>query len=119
MKKKLGNLKGVLFFFLFFVFSTTGGYAQTYTGIQAEMATYGTNCNSYHDYAWHVNKVCGRKQSCEYKIDHKVIGDPAYGCAKSFFLKWRCFDKNGYVSLSRDEWVEQEASGKVLNLVCP
>ncbi len=94
-------------------------WAQLYTGIQAEMATYGTNCNSYKDYAWHVNKVCGRKTSCNYKIDHTVIGDPAFGCAKSFFLKWRCFDKNGYVSIARDEYVPQEASGKTLSLVCP
>lgn len=94
-------------------------HAQVYTGIQAEMATYGTNCGMYHDYAWHVNKVCGRKMSCDYRIDHRVIGDPAVGCRKSFFLKWRCFDKNGYVTLARDEFVEQEASGKMLRLVCP
>lgn len=116
---KRNGIRFFLFIVLLGISNLPAATLYARSGIQAEMANYGTNCGHYKDYGWHVERVCGGKTYCEYKIDHNVIGDPVYGCAKSYFLKWRCFDKYGYVTIARDEWVKQEASGKTITLACP
>jgi hypothetical protein len=38
----------------------------------------------------HIAKACNGKAECTYAVDHKVIGDPAYGCQKTYVVTYRC-----------------------------
>ena len=55
------------------------------------IATYGENCGAPRGNATeHIARACLSKPSCDYMIDHKVIGDPKVGCRKTFTVDWRC-----------------------------
>ena len=40
----------------------------------------------------HLQQLCEGHSSCTYRVDYKVIGDPAYGCQKDYVAEWRCGD---------------------------
>lgn len=77
-------------------------------------ATYGKNCGVRNGNVTHyLRSSCNNKASCSYRINHKKIGDPAYGCKKDFMVKWQC--TNGQV---KKTFLAPEASGKSLILKC-
>src|SRR5437879_1917742 len=60
-------------------------------GIEVVAGTYGGNCkapdgNKTDD----LRQACAGKQSCTYRVDVQLIGDPVYGCAKDYVAAWRC-----------------------------
>jgi peptidoglycan/LPS O-acetylase OafA/YrhL len=60
-------------------------------GLKLVSATYGANCGAAPGNATKsIRKFCSGKQSCEYIVDVNVLGDPAGGCAKSFFTEYTC-----------------------------
>lgn len=79
-------------------------------------ATYGANCGvSAGNVTRHVAGVCSGNRSCSYKIDHKVIGDPAKGCAKDFVIRYQCGSGS---SGQYDGELRPEASGSSIRLDC-
>ena len=57
--------------------------------------TYGLNClnaDAKNNKIQHLKDSCNGKQSCTYKVDHGVIGDPAVGCQKEYDYKYECTD---------------------------
>ena len=59
--------------------------------IKIESATYGANCGvAKGNVTAHIAKQCDGKTKCRYVVNHKIIGDPAYGCAKTYIVRYRC-----------------------------
>ena len=49
------------------------------------------NCRAAHGNATaHLHQACDGRAECAYRIDYKVIGDPAYGCQKDYVAEWTC-----------------------------
>jgi hypothetical protein len=87
--------------------------------ISVQSAIYGPNCRVFHNVTAHLASACnsGNGQRCEYRIDHRVIGDPTVGCAKDYVYRWSCVggdDRDVHESV-----VYREASGKTAILTCP
>lgn len=60
-------------------------------GIHIVAGTYGKNCGSPRgNKSRHLKQACEGKRDCVYVIDHRVIGDPNYGCGKNYIAEWRC-----------------------------
>ncbi|WP_437316437.1 hypothetical protein [Sorangium sp. So ce385] len=77
-------------------------------------ATYGANCGtSSGNQTYNLARACNGLTYCQYAIDHRVIGDPAYGCAKEYYARWQC--GRGDV---RSTAVPAEASGRTVTLDC-
>ncbi|WP_437723923.1 hypothetical protein [Sorangium sp. So ce861] len=77
-------------------------------------ATYGANCGtSPGNQTYNLARACNGLTYCQYAVDHRVIGDPAYGCAKEYYARWRC--GRGDV---RSTAVPAEASGRTVTLQC-
>ncbi|MCP4686978.1 MAG: hypothetical protein GY859_02950, partial [Desulfobacterales bacterium] len=38
----------------------------------------------------HIARQCNGKPNCKYTVSHKIIGDPARGCAKTYVVRYRC-----------------------------
>jgi len=56
--------------------------------------SYGQNCGARHgNTTSHLQQMCAGQPSCTYRVDYKVIGDPAYGCQKDYVAEWRCGDE--------------------------
>lgn len=59
--------------------------------IRVSSATYGLNCGvASGNVTDHIAAQCNGRQSCNYTIDHKIIGDPAKGCAKDYRVTYSC-----------------------------
>ena len=59
--------------------------------IKIESASYGANCGvAKGNVTAHIAKQCDGKTKCRYVVNHKIIGDPAYGCAKTYTVRYRC-----------------------------
>jgi len=89
--------------------STTAG------SINILSATYGPNCpgvTSNNDKL--ISTQCNKQFNCTYLINYLVIGDPAVGCAKDYFVNYTCHD-HGKV---RDVNIPGEATGKSIDLSC-
>lgn len=77
-------------------------------------ATYGTNCGAPQgNQTYNLAHACNGLTYCEYAVNHRVIGDPAYGCAKEYHARWRCAPGD-----VRSTTVPAEASGKPVTLRC-
>jgi hypothetical protein len=79
-------------------------------------ATYGGNCRAPRgNVTGHLASSCEGRTACSYRIDYRVIGDPARGCSKDYIVEWSC----GGV-LQRNATAPAEAGGgkQVLNLSC-
>lgn len=81
-------------------------------GITVNSAIYGGNCGRPLDATADVAARCDGRFVCNYRVNHRRIGDPAYGCAKDFQVSWSC---GGY---SYRGGAFPEASGKVIGLRC-
>ena len=59
--------------------------------INVQGATYGANCGApANNVTGHAKKTCDGRGTCDYRVDHQVIGDPAYGCQKNYTVTWTC-----------------------------
>lgn len=60
---------------------------------------HGPLCHRGHLW-WQLRCVLGERDrtpgqglpACDYRVDYRVIGDPAIGCGKDFVVEWRCSD---------------------------
>jgi hypothetical protein len=88
---------------------------------------YGRNCqgmgfmasppDARPDRTAHLAQVCEGKTSCEYDVDHTVIGDPAVFCGKIYEATWQCV--SGATRTSHMATLPAEASfGPNLKIVC-
>ncbi len=77
--------------FLIFV-EAPGSYAKDHTQpINVISATYGGNCGVRRGNATsHIARHCNGRLTCQYTVNYRVIGDPAYGCEKDYIVKYRC-----------------------------
>jgi hypothetical protein len=74
-----------------FRFSHSSSSGGTPGGIRIESATYGGNCGvAKGNVTTHIARQCNGKPRCRYTVDHKIIGDPAPGCAKTYTVRYRC-----------------------------
>ncbi len=54
-------------------------------------ATYGLNCGAPRGNATsHIAQACDGTSKCDYRIDVNVLGDPRYGCPKTYEVEYRC-----------------------------
>ncbi len=87
-------------------------------GIQIISATYGGNCGvKQGNVTSHIASQCNGKKQCDYTVDHKVIGDPAYGCAKTYTVEYRC--NNNPNRLHQSLSPEAGWGNKAVKLRCP
>lgn len=101
---------------------TQGGEASKNTiyfnckdGIKIDKASYGLNCNvAGGNITSHVHNQCNEQSGCAYKVDHKIIGDPAKNCSKDAQIIFRC-GKNGK---PKTVYLKHEASGKTARFGC-
>lgn len=83
--------------------------------IKVVKAEYGVNCKAKNpNVIAHIASACNGKPTCNYQINHTLIGDPAPGCAKNYNVAWEC----GTPGQGRARGVAAEASGKTVPLTC-
>lgn len=59
--------------------------------VQVLSATYGGNCRAAQGNVTNfLAAACDGKESCSYRVDYAVLGDPAPGCAKDYVATWKC-----------------------------
>ncbi len=59
--------------------------------IRVYAGTYGGNCGApYGNATDDLAAACDGREVCEYTIDYRIIGDPAYGCRKDYVAEWQC-----------------------------
>jgi hypothetical protein len=78
-------------------------------------ATYGANCGAARgNVTGHIAGQCNGRASCDYRVDHTVIGDPVYGCAKDYRVTYSCGPSN------KEGFAGPEAGfGSIVQLRCP
>ncbi len=83
--------------------------------INVVAGTYGRNCGAQHgNKTSHLAAQCNGKKDCSYRIDHTVIGDPAYGCGKEYIAEWRC----GSGPIRSTKAKAEAGFGSVIKLMC-
>lgn len=86
-------------------------------GIATIEATYGANCGAAAGNATaKVAEVCDGRASCLYRIDVRVLGDPANGCAKDFRVTWRCAQNPAEKAVASPKGVG--VRGETVELAC-
>lgn len=84
--------------------------------IRVVAGTYGQNCGvPYGNATSHLAAQCNGKNQCSYKVDYRIIGDPAIGCAKGYLAEWRCGNGPKKSAAAPGE----AGFGAVLTLSCP
>ncbi len=59
--------------------------------IHVVAGSYGPNCRAPRgNVTAHLAEKCDGRPECAYRIHHWLIGDPVYGCAKSYIAEWTC-----------------------------
>jgi hypothetical protein len=82
--------------------------------IRVQDATYGGNVGaSYGNATRSVSRQCDGRSSCDYYISVNELGDPAWGQAKDFQVRWAC--GNGR---PLSQYVRPEANGQHVYLAC-
>ena len=99
-----------------FLSSSVRPRAMPTKGIKVDSATYGANCGAPLNNALrHIETACDGKDSCQYVVDVKNLGDPAQGCGKSYILTYQCLPEKKSTTLI----LPGEAGlGAVANLSC-
>jgi peptidoglycan/LPS O-acetylase OafA/YrhL len=60
-------------------------------GLRVVAASYGENCGARPLNATRALRLaCDGRSECHYIVDVNALGDPAAGCAKSFFVQYAC-----------------------------
>ncbi len=85
--------------------------------IRVEGATYGASCpQAPIGNAWHaLAQSCNARPTCSYTVLQTVLGEPAFGCAKSFSVEWSCIGTSGTQVFN----IPAEANGQTASLTCP
>lgn len=84
-------------------------------GINVISGTYGENCGAeYGNATPHLAEQCDGLRQCSYRINYKIIGDPARGCQKDYIARWRC--GNGPVHTTSAS--PEAGEGSVITLFC-
>lgn len=79
-------------------------------------ATYGANCGvPANNVTAHARQACDGRDRCDYRVDHTLIGDPAYGCQKDYSLDWSCGGAQRFTVKAAPE----AGFGSVVTLSCP
>ena len=79
-------------------------------------AIYGGNCGHPIGVVQNLAAACEGKSRCDYRVDHRVLGDPAVGCRKDYVYRWQCGYGTGHrVQIAS---VDGEASGRTAALRC-
>merc|ERR1712096_29970 len=52
--------------------------------IKVTYAKYGANCGRGSSQTYNLGRACNGKRRCDYRIRHRIIGDPHRGCAKNY-----------------------------------
>jgi hypothetical protein len=88
-------------------------------GIVVVGATYGGNCGAQRgNVTDHLASSCNGRDTCSYRVDYEVLGDPVSGCVKDYEANWRCGD-NPTVRNTRTTAQQGEAGfGVVVSLSC-
>ena len=83
--------------------------------MQIVSATYGLNCGAPQGNATsQITNACSRASTkCDYVIDVNALGDPKFGCAKTFEVQYQC-SGGATQTLS----VPAEANTKTVTLQC-
>ncbi len=59
--------------------------------ISVTAGTYGLGCGALRgNVTQHLANTCDGQESCRYRVDHHVIGDPVPNCAKEYIAEWKC-----------------------------
>lgn len=83
--------------------------------IRIMSATYGASCGiSSGNATRNVSALCDGRKSCSYKVSYKVLGDPAYGCKKDFFVSYYC----GRTGPLQAKAPAEAGYGSVVSLAC-
>jgi hypothetical protein len=87
------------------------------SSIRVVAATYGKNCGAqYGNVTRDLAAVCDGKSTCEYTIDTRTMGDPAFGCPKDYFAEWQCENNPQKGNLSV---LPEAGNGTAIVLRCP
>jgi hypothetical protein len=65
-----------------------------------------------------VSNECDGTSVCDYRVDYQVLGDPAPGCAKQFYVNYACGNASG-VSEDAVHLSAEAGFGSVAHLHCP
>jgi hypothetical protein len=85
-------------------------------GIYVVAATYGANLGLPRgNVTGHLARICNARQSCTYRVDVNVLGDPAPGRAKDFLAEWQCASQGG---LYRAGAAPEAGEGSMVTLTC-
>jgi len=59
--------------------------------IEILSGTYGGNCGAPKgNVTRHIASLCNGHNSCAYTVHHETIGDPAFGCEKTYTATYKC-----------------------------
>lgn len=104
----------------------------THPFVEVVSATYGGNCPASYrpdpqypqggkNMTAKVKAKCRRGSSaCSFPVDHRVIGDPALGCAKDFVIEYHCLSPNNFLGVggANEATIGPEASGHTVTFFC-
>jgi len=128
LRKAVPVLASVLAFVSVFAVSGAADQGSRRNGVNVVEATYGgTLVPIFNDCApvatgnvtAPVHDACQGQKTCTFAVDQTVIGDPAFGCWKSFEVTYQCAeDRNATrtVSIPADP---DGADGKTVVMSCP
>lgn len=86
----------------------------TVATISVIAATYGGNCGTARgNVTGHIANACNGKAACNYAVDHRVIGDPKYGCRKDYVVQYSCGGQQRQASAGAEA-----GYGSVVTLSC-
>ena len=86
--------------------------------ITVTAGTYGGNCGAPQgNVTAALTAACSSRAICDYRIDHRVIGDPAPGCRKDYVAEWTCPATPHLTSRARA--VPEAGYGSTVRLECP
>ena len=66
-----------------------------------------------------VHAACQGLKTCEFTVDLDILGDPAFGCWKSFEVIYQCAQNS---NATRREWIDADPNGadnQSVTLTCP
>ena len=85
--------------------------------IHVVAGSYGMNCRAARgNTTAHLSRSCEGRRECAYRVDHTVIGDPAYGCRKDYVAEWTC---GGDPQIHHAAAPPEAGFGSVVPLSCP
>jgi hypothetical protein len=88
----------------------------TQGGIRIVAGSYGQNCRAPHgNKTPHLQQTCEGQATCAYRVDYKVIGDPAYGCQKDYVAEFTC---GADPTVRRAQAGPEAGFGSIVNLTC-